>query len=168
MIRKVYLAADHGGYDLKEKIKRHLILASAELKIQIEDLGSHNTASVDYPDYADQVCRKIHGFQLVSSGGEPASPIPLPAEMGFLICGSGQGMAMRANKYPHIRAALCWNEESTTLSREHNDANILCLGGRLLDHDLALKMVDLFVTTAFAGGRHQRRVEKVSAPVGTP
>lgn len=163
MIRKVYLASDHGGFDLKEKLKRHLILASAELKITIEDLGPHDAASVDYPDYADLVCRKIHGFHLVSSPDEPRAPIPLPAEVGFLICGSGQGMAMRANKFAHIRAALCWNEESTRLSREHNNANVLCLGGRLIDHDLALKMSEIFLQTVFEGGRHERRVNKLAA-----
>lgn len=168
MIRKVYLAADHGGYDLKEKIKRHLILASVELKITVEDLGPHDTSAVDYPDYADQVCRKIHGFQLVRAEGETTEPLPLPAETGFLICGSGQGMAMRANKYPHIRAALCWSEETARLAREHNDANILCLGGRLVDHDLALRLCEIFLSTRFEGGRHQRRVDKVCAPTGTP
>ncbi len=165
MIRKVYLAADHGGFDLKEKIKKHLILLSTEYKITVEDMGPYDTASVDYPDYADQVCKKIHGFQLLNSHPAANAEIALPLECGFLICGSGQGMAMRANKYAHIRAALCWNQESAQLARSHNDANILCLGGRLIDHDLALKMCDIFLNTHFEGGRHQRRVSKVSAPL---
>lgn len=159
MIRRVYLASDHAGHDLKEKIKRELILKSSQLKLEVEDLGPFDTDSVDYPDFADLVSRKIHGFQLIPTADEP---IPLPAEVGILVCGSGQGMAMRANKYPHIRAALCWNEESAKLSREHNDANVLCLGSRLVGHDLALHIVELFLTTAFAGGRHTRRVMKMS------
>lgn len=162
MIRRVYLGADHAGHELKEKIKRELILKSSTLKIEVEDLGPFSTESVDYPDYADLVAKKIHGFQLVQS---PNDPIPLPAQVGILTCGSGQGMAMRANKYPHIRAALCWNEESAKLSRQHNDANILCLGGRLIDHDLALKIVEIFLSTSFEGGRHARRVHKMCEPL---
>lgn len=165
MIRKIYLAADHGGYDLKEKIKKYLILHSTEYKMTVEDLGPHDTAAVDYPDSADSVCKKIHGFQLLNSNAAADAVISLPLECGFLICGSGQGMAMRANKYSHIRAALCWNEESATLARSHNDANILCLGGRMIDHDLALKMCELFLNTHFDGGRHQRRVSKLSQPI---
>lgn len=164
-MRKVYLAADHGGYDLKEKLKKHLILLSSDLKISVEDMGPFTTESVDYPDYADLVCKKIHGFHLISTNSVSTGPISLPLETGILICGSGQGMAMRANKYSQIRAALCWNEESTRLSRQHNDANILCLGGRLLEHDLALKLSELFLTTHFEGGRHQGRINKVCAPV---
>lgn len=159
MIRKVFLAADHAGHELKEKVKRELILNSSALKIELEDLGPATADPVDYPDYADRVCRKIHGFQLLS----PAEgPPPLPAEVGILICGSGQGMAMRANKFSHIRAALCWNLDTARLCREHNDANVLCLGSRLLDHELALRMVDIFLKTPFAGGRHQGRVMKIS------
>lgn len=164
MIRKVFLAADHGGYDLKEKIKKHLILLSNDLKIEVEDLGPFGTESVDYPDYADLLCRKIHSFQLVNGRHESTGPIPLPNEMGILVCGSGQGMAMRANKFPHIRAGLVWSPESTTLAREHNDANVLCLGGRLLPHDLALQLTEIFLTTHFAGDRHQKRVAKVCSP----
>lgn len=164
MMRKIFLAADHGGFDLKEKIKRELILLSNELHIEIEDLGTHGTESVDYPDYASALCQRVHGLQALASPETPPSQISLPVQAGILVCGSGQGMAIRANKYSHIRAALCWNEESTKLSREHNDANVLCLGGRLLDHDLALEMVRIFLTTHFAGGRHQARVLKISAP----
>ncbi len=162
MIRRVYLASDHAGFELKEKIKRDLILKSSALKIEIEDLGPGTMFPVDYPDYADLIGKKIHGFQLVLE--EDATEIPLPAEVGILICGSGQGMAIRANKYSHIRAALAWNEESTKLSREHNDANVLCLGGRLIDHDLAIKMTDLFINTKFLGGRHLKRVTKLGNP----
>lgn len=159
MIRRVYLGCDHGGFELKEKIKRELILKSSAMKLEIEDLGTNGMMSVDYPDYADLVAKKIHGFQLVQNDTE--AEIPLPAEVGILICGSGQGMAMRANKFSHIRAALVWNEEVARLSREHNDANVLCLGGRVLDHDLAITLTEIFLTTKFMGGRHAKRVQKL-------
>lgn len=162
-MRKVYLACDHGGFDLKEKIKFELIMKSNDLRLEVIDLGPHTEDSVDYPDYADQVCKRIHGFQLVP--GSEAGRTPLPIEVGILICGSGQGMAMRANKYSQVRAALVWSEDSTKLSREHNDANVLCLGGRLLNHQQALKFVEIFLTTPFAGDRHTRRVMKVSGPL---
>lgn len=164
MIRKIFLAADHGGFDLKEKIKKQLILMSSELKIEVEDMGTYTDESVDYPDFASRLARKIHGFQVVSSTPKAATSTQLPAEAGILVCGSGQGMAMRANKFSHIRAALCWNEESARLARQHNDANVLCLGGRLLDHDLALQLTQIFLTTHFEGDRHLRRVLKLSEP----
>lgn len=159
-MRRVYLACDHGGFDLKEKIKFDLIMKSNELRIEVIDLGTDKEEPVDYPDYADLVCKKIHGFQLVSS--KQGGSTPLPIEVGILVCGSGQGMAMRANKYSQVRAALVWSEDSTRLAREHNDANVLCLGGRLLNHGHALKFVNIFLTTQFAGDRHTRRVMKVS------
>lgn len=161
MTRRVFLGCDHAGVELKEKLKRELILKSSALKIEIDDLGTNSMMSVDYPDYADLVAKKIHGFQLVPS--EKDGDLPLPAEMGILICGSGQGMAIRANKYTHIRAALCWTEEVARLSREHNDANILCMGGRLIDHDLAIKITETFLTTKFLGGRHLQRVQKLGS-----
>ncbi len=162
-MRKVYLACDHGGFSLKEKIKFELIMKSNDWRMEIIDLGPSDGEAVDYPDYADSVCKKIHGFQLLP--GTEQSSTPLPMEMGILICGSGQGMAMRANKYSQVRAALVWSEDSAKLSREHNDANVLCLGGRLLNHQQALKFVEIFLTTKFAGDRHTRRVMKVSGPL---
>lgn len=146
MKRSLLIASDHGGWKLKEKIKSHLS------DIQWIDLGTNSaTQSVDYPDYADLLCHKI-----IPQSNEP---------QGILICGSGQGMAMRANKFPQIRAALVWNEESSRLAREHNNANILCLGGRLLEENLALNCVKIFLTTDFAGGRHGERIEKLNKNV---
>jgi ribose 5-phosphate isomerase B len=110
------------------------------------DLGPESDGRVDYPDYADQVALKI------AEG----------AGQGVLICGSGQGMAMRANRYTKVRAALVWNDETVRLARGHNDANILCLGARLIDLDTAKRLVRLFLETPFEGGRHADRVEKLS------
>jgi ribose 5-phosphate isomerase B len=137
----VVIACDHGGLSLKQKIIQTFS------QIEWQDLGTSNEESVDYPDFANHLAEVLKSH---------------PDRIGILVCGSGQGMAMRANKFAHLRAALCWNEESARLSREHNDANVLCLGGRLLDHDLALKMTKVFFETPFEGGRHARRVEKLN------
>lgn len=159
---KIWIASDHGGFELKGKVVRALSKVAVQKGYDVHDLGTDSTESVDYPDYAELVCKNLHPFTLIDTNKPENTHL---TEVGILICGSGQGMAMRANKYPHVRAALCWNLESTRLSREHNDANVLCMGGRLVEHDLALQMVDVFLSTAFAGGRHQARVAKVSAPV---
>lgn len=144
----LYLASDHAGFSVKEKVIASL---QNELKINdIHDLGPDSEDRVDYPDFADRVCQKLRGQN---------------SALGILICGSGQGMAMRANKYKHIRAALCWNPESATLSREHNNANVLCLGARLLSQDEILKILRAFLTTDFAGGRHETRVQKISKAI---
>lgn len=160
---KIFIASDHAGIELKSKLVKKLMDNHfiPDLHREVTDLGPQNTDSVDYADFASLVAQKIHGLTLIDS--EKRAPIPL--ELGILICGSGQGMAMRANKYPQIRAALVWDKESTRLSREHNDANILCLGARLLDHDLCVELVQIFLTTHFAGGRHLPRVAKISTPV---
>jgi ribose 5-phosphate isomerase B len=139
---KIYIACDHAGLELKN------FLIKNNPKIKFEDLGTNTQESVDYPDFADQVAEQIAKDRNA---------------YGVLVCGSGQGMAMRANKYQNVRAALTWSEESAKLSREHNDANILVLGGRLTDHKLANNMLNVFFNTEFAGGRHARRVEKVGA-----
>lgn len=141
----IYIGSDHAGFDLKEKIKARFPM------FEWRDCGPLDTSRVDYPDYADRVAKEV----LRANG------------RGVLVCGSGQGMAIRANRYHGIRAALVWNEESTKLSREHNDANIICLGARLLDHDLALHLVELFFATRFEGGRHQDRVDKLGKPPST-
>ncbi len=150
----VFIASDHAGFELKERLIKNLTLdwPSFNLpnnlpKMIWQDLGPFTDTRVDYPDFADLVASRVK-----ENGGQ-----------GVLICGSGQGMAIRANRYLGVRAALCWNEESTGLSREHNDANVLCLGGRLLDHDLCERMVQVFLTTAFAGERHKERVRKLDA-----
>lgn len=141
----VFIASDHAGYDLKKQIIETLTIAG----VQWRDLGPLTDERFDYPDSADKVCSAL--------AKEPES-------RGILICGSGQGMAMRANKHLHIRAALCWNEESVKLSRQHNDANILCLGSRLLSRELVFKLIPIFLTTPFEGGRHQQRVNKLAIP----
>ncbi len=138
---KFYIAADHAGFDLKQ----HLIKSFPELKI--EDLGTHNPDRVDYPDFADRVASKIESD---------------PNAVGILVCGSGQGMAIRANRYPKVRAALCWSEEVAQLSREHNNANILCVGSRFTAPALAELILKKFLSTEFEGGRHSGRVDKLS------
>lgn len=138
----LFIASDHGGFLLKQ----HLLKKFPELPW--EDLGPTTDDRVDYPDYANLVAEKVNAGEGI----------------GVLVCGSGQGMAMRANKFPKVRAALCWNEEVATLAREHNDANILCLGERVLDFELCEKILKVFLEQEFAGGRHQQRIEKIHSP----
>lgn len=140
----IALGADHGGFTLKEEIKAHL----GERGIPCKDYGTHSLDSCDYPDIAAAVCRGI-------LEGE--------CETGILICGTGIGISISANKFPGIRAALCENCFSAKYTRMHNNANILCMGGRVTGAGLALMMVDLFLDTPFAGGRHQKRLEKITA-----
>lgn len=160
---KIYLGSDHAGVELKSQIVTELLNSQwlPDIKREVHDLGPQSLDSVDFPDYADLVAKKIHGFSIVQENSIQS----LPAEVGILICGSGQGMAMRANKYAHIRAALCWSPETARLAREHNDANILCLGSRLIPPELCLQILQVFLSTAFSGGRHARRVAKVSTPI---
>lgn len=139
----VVIAADHGGFELKELLKTKLTQAGYLIK----DFGTNSEASVDYPDF-------IHPLASSINKGE--------YKRGIILCGSGNGAQMTANKYPNVRAALCWNEEQAKLSREHNDANIMSLPGRVLDVDTAWKMTQLFLTTNFEGGRHSRRVNKIA------
>ena len=142
LFKKVSLSSDHAGYKLKEKIKKSLI----KKKIKIIDLGPKTDSSVDYPDFAKKVARNI---------------LSKRSNIGILVCGSGTGMAMSANKFKKIRAAVCYNKASTRLSRLHNNANILALGSRLTKKSTALKLVNTFLSTKFEGGRHLRRVKKV-------
>jgi ribose 5-phosphate isomerase B len=160
---KIFLASDHAGVELKSKIWLELSSKEYSQKYQVIDLGPQSSDSVDYPDYADLVCKNIHGLSLVSSDQNPSTATL--SEIGILICGSGQGMSMRANKYSHVRAALCWNVEVAKLSREHNNANVLCLGARATPAELCLDIVRTFLNTNFLGERHQKRVLKVSKPV---
>lgn len=163
---KIYIASDHAGVERKAEVVKQLLdhkwLPTAPR--EVIDLGPQSLDSVDYPDYANLVAQKIHGFSLVQSNSQDKAK-SYPTEIGILICGSGQGMAMRANKFPQVRAALCWNAESARLSREHNDANVLCFGSRMIDLETSLQAVQMFLTTSFAGGRHAGRVAKVSTPV---
>lgn len=139
----VVIAADHGGFELKELLKTKLTQAGYVIK----DFGTNSEASVDYPDF-------IHPLASSINKGE--------YQRGIILCGSGNGAQMTANKYPNVRAALCWNDEQAKLSREHNDANIMSLPGRVLDVETAWKMTQLFLNTNFEGGRHARRVNKIA------
>jgi ribose 5-phosphate isomerase B len=141
---RIALGADHAGCGLKEAIMRRLDARG----IPYENFGTDTTESVDYPDYARQVAHAV-------AAGH--------ADRGILVCGTGIGMAIAANKVPGIRAALVGDLESAHLCREHNDANVLALGARVTAADAALAIVDLFLDTPFAGGRHQRRVDKIAA-----
>jgi ribose 5-phosphate isomerase B len=140
---KIALGADHAGFELKEIIRQHL----ANRGFELDDRGTNSQASVDYPDFA-----RLVGEQVASG----------KADLGILVCGAGIGMSIAANKVPGIRAANAHSEVEAQLSREHNDANVLTLGGRLLESQLALRIVDRWLSTSFTGGRHQRRVDKIS------
>ncbi|MCD6063746.1 MAG: ribose 5-phosphate isomerase [Flavipsychrobacter sp.] len=137
------IGCDHAGFEYKEEVKKAL----TEAGWQIEDKGTHSNESTDYPDYAHAVAGMV-------ADGKAAA--------GILICGSGNGVCMTANKTKGIRAALCWNEELASLARQHNNANILCIPSRFVSLDTAQKMVDVFQSTAFEGGRHEKRVNKIS------
>ena len=139
--KHIFLASDHAGFDLKESIKTFL----KRKRKKISDLGPHNINSVDYPDYAHLLCKKIKNNKTI----------------GILVCGSGIGMDMTANKHKNIRAALCYSVKATKLSRLHNNANVLSIGSRLTNKNLALKCVNIFIKTNFAGGRHLRRTKKI-------
>jgi len=140
--KRVVLASDHAGFNLKEEIKKFLIKKRKE----VLDLGTKNAKSVDYPDYAHLLSRKMKNNK---------------NQLGILICGSGTGMSMAANKHKNIRAALCYDTKSTKLSRLHNNANVMTIGSRLIKKKVALKCVDTFLNTKFDGGRHARRVKKI-------
>ena len=142
IFKTVCIASDHAGFKLKEDIKNYLI----DKSISIFDIGPFNEQSVDYPDYAKKLGNRI---KLKKS------------DVGILVCGSGTGMAISANKIKNIRAAVCYNQKSTRLSRQHNNANIIALGARLTKKNLSLKLVELFLKTKFEGGRHLKRVKKI-------
>ncbi len=141
---KIVIGSDHGGFHLKEVLKQHL----AERGIEFHDAGTYTEDSCDYPDIALKVCREITEGR---------------AERGILVCGTGIGMSMAANKVKGIRAALCGDVFSATMSREHNDANVICMGERVLGPGLAVSVLDAWLDTEFAGGRHARRVNKIMA-----
>ncbi len=141
---RIAIGADHAGFELKQKIRQALEALGAE----VHDRGTMSSESVDYPDYARKVGEEVAQRQ---------------AEFGILVCGSGIGMAIAANKVPGVRAANVTSEYQAQMSREHNDANVLTLGARILDEATALQIVDKWLHTPFAGGRHQRRVDKIAA-----
>jgi len=140
---KIAVGSDHGGYEFKQLIIQFL----EEIGQAVDDVGCYSTESVDYPDFADKVCARVQS-------GE--------CERGILICGTGIGMSIAANRHRDIRAALCHEAYTARMSREHNNANVLCLGGRVLGPEIALDVVGTWVETEFAGGRHQRRLDKLS------
>jgi ribose 5-phosphate isomerase B len=141
---KIALASDHAGFDLKDGIARHL----AALGIPFTDFGSAAGQTADYVDTAEQALLSV------KSGAH---------ERAILVCGTGMGMSMVGNKFRGIRATLCWNEYTAEMSRQHNDSNCLALGGRVLSLELGLKIVDIWLATAFDAGRHLRRLEKLRA-----
>ena len=141
-MRNIFISSDHAGYKLKEQIKLHLL----KKKISFKDLGPYNEERVDYPDFAHKVAKKVKTNK---------------NNFGILVCGSGMGMNIAANRHKNIRAAQCFNLKSTKLSRLHNDANIITLGSRLITKKNALKFVSVFLNTKFDGGRHLRRIKKI-------
>ena len=142
MFNKIFLSSDHGGFELKEKVKSFLI----DNNFEYEDLGCSSLEPVDYPDYAKLLSKKIKDNN---------------NSKGILFCGTGIGISMAANRFPHIRAALCTSIEMASKSRKHNNANVLALGGRILEGNLALEIVKEFLHTDFEAGRHSLRVDKI-------
>ena len=141
-MKKIFISSDHAGFKLKETIKDYL----TNKKVKFVDLGPKDDNRVDYPDYAHKVARRVK----LSKNN-----------VGILVCGSGMGMAMTANKHKNIRAALCYSVKNAKLSRLHNDANVITLGERLISKNLAFKCINAFLNTKFEGGRHLKRVKKI-------
>ncbi len=142
---KIAIGVDHGGFSLKEAVCRYV----EQVGYEVVDVGCFSAESVDYPDYASKVVAEIDTARCTR---------------GILICGTGIGMSIKANRSPGIRAALCHDLFTAQMSREHNDANVLCLGARVLEPSLALAIVECWLKTNFIGGRHQRRVDKLTLP----
>ena len=139
---KIITGSDHGGFELKEHIKKYLI----DQGIEVDDVGTFSTESVDYPDIAHKAIEAYRNGDY---------------QYGILICGTGQGMTITANKHKGIRAALCTNSYLARMARMHNDANFLCMGGRVTGVEVAKEIVNVFINTEFEGGRHQRRISKI-------
>ena len=141
-MKKIFISSDHAGYNLKEQIKKNF-----SNKFRFQDLGTDSSKiSVNYPDYAHKLCKKV-GLN--------------NENRGILVCGSGMGMSMAANKHKKIRAAVCYSIKNTKLSRLHNNANIITLGSRLIKKNTAFKCIEVFIKTKFEGGRHKKRVKKI-------
>lgn len=143
LLKEIPIASDHGGFEMKQ----FLIEKIKEAGYNVIDYGTDSLESVDYPDYIHPIASDINKGKY---------------ELGIILCGSGNGAQMTANKYPNVRAALCWNEELAKLARQHNGANIISLPGRFVSNDLAWEMVKIFLSTDFEGGRHIKRVEKIN------
>ena len=141
-VSRIVIASDHAGFKLKDEIKNFLI----NKKVKVSDLGTNNTNSVDYPDFAHHLSKKLTKNTKL---------------FGILVCGSGAVMYMTANKHKNVRAALCYNVKATKLSRLHNNANVMTIGARLTNKNVALKCVNVFLKTNFLGGRHLRRIKKI-------
>ena len=141
-MKKLFISSDHAGYNLKELIKKKF-----NKKYSFQDLGTNNSkVSVNYPDFAHKLCKKVANNS---------------KNIGILVCGSGMGMSMAANRHKKIRAAVCYSIKNTKLSRLHNNANIITLGSRLTKKNTAFKCIDIFINTKFEGGRHKKRVKKI-------
>ncbi|KAJ9058631.1 hypothetical protein DSO57_1010424 [Entomophthora muscae] len=149
---KIFIGSDHAGFKLKGKLLEHL--KSKYNSITVQDFGSFDGARCDYPDIAKAVCENLI---------KEESNAPNEKVMGVLICGSGIGISIAANKYPSIRCALCHNTYTSEMARKHNNANILAMGERIVESDLAIEILDLFLSTGFEGNQHTARVEKLSA-----
>jgi ribose 5-phosphate isomerase B len=143
MSKKVAIGGDHAGFEYKGK----LVAKLKSLGYEVKDFGPFSDTSVDYPDY-------VHPLSSAIEAGE--------FELGIVICGSGNGVAITANKHQGIRAALCWNEELAALARQHNDANVIALPARFVTYELAQKLAEIFLSTEFEGGRHKNRVNKIA------
>ncbi len=143
MVKKIAIGGDHAGFEYKRKMTQKL----EDLGYEVKDFGPFSEASVDYPDF-------VHPLSSAVEKGE--------YELGIVICGSGNGVAITANKHQGIRAALCWNEELAALARQHNNANVLAIPARFVPYELGEKMAETFLTTDFEGGRHQNRVNKIN------
>jgi len=143
MMEKIAIGADHAGFEYKELLRKWL----EQNGYPVKDFGAYSTESADYPDFAHPVSTAVEQKE---------------SDLGVLICGSANGVAITANKHQGIRAAICWNEELASLARQHNNANVLCLPARYIDIKLAEKILDRFLHSSFEGGRHERRVKKMS------
>ena len=142
MKKKIFISSDHAGFNLKENIKRKF-----KRKYLFQDMGTDNSKiSVNYPEYAHRLCKKVSRNN---------------KNIGILVCGSGMGMSMAANKHKNIRAAVCYSVKNTKLSRLHNNANVITLGSRLTKKNIAFKCIEIFINTKFEGGRHTKRVRKI-------
>ncbi len=142
-LRIIGIASDHAGFELKQTIKKYL----DEKDYQVVDFGTNSLESMDYPDVIHPLCKSIENKKI---------------DIGIIMCGSGNGVNITANKYPYIRSALCWLPEIAALSKQHNNANIIALPARFLSNELAINIVDSYLSSDFEGGRHQRRVEKIT------
>ena len=142
-MEKIAIGADHAGFEYKEQLKKWL----EKNGYPVKDFGTFSTDSVDYPDFAHPVASAVEKKEF---------------NLGLLLCGSANGVAITANKHQGVRAALCWNEEVAELARHHNNANIVCIPARFVSYEVAEKILDRFLHASFEGGRHERRVDKIS------